>query len=82
METLRRQVHDQLALLCSQGNGQYEIVDDFLIDEWLDEKIMVGCAMQRLSSSVCETLSIVARIGMPCFHAEVSMRKFTCLGRT
>ncbi|CAL8462477.1 g2010 [Coccomyxa elongata] len=26
----------------SKGDGQYEIVDDFLIDEWLDEKIMAS----------------------------------------
>lgn len=29
-------------LCCWQADGRYEVVDNFVIDEWLDEKIMVG----------------------------------------
>ncbi len=34
--------------LCLQDDGRYEIVDNFVIDEWLDEKITVGTLLSHL----------------------------------
>jgi len=36
-----------------QGDGSYEIVDDFIIDEWLDEKITVRLCLTVDGTYVC-----------------------------